>query len=416
MSVEAQAQQAMSAASRRRNARGDGSIFQKSYTDKRTRQTKKTSTYWIKFYIGGKPKEEPTRTTKWAEARKVLRRRLGEIASGRYVPPDVEKTTYDQIKEMALNHYRANERDSKDRFEDAVAHLDGFFLGVRVRDLTADRVTAYVAARKEETAANGTINRELSALKLMLRLGERAGKVVNRPYIGMLEENNRRKGFFEDEQFNAVLSHLSDDLKPVFEVAFITGWRVKDEILTRQKSHLDLRAGWLRLEPGETKNNEGRMFPLMPRLRAVLEAQVERTRQIEQETGRIIPWLFHRRGRPIKSFRRAWLTSCLKAGFARLVSEKPRVIEALRIPHDFRRTAIRNLERAGIPRSAAMAMVGHKTESVYRRYAIVEERMLNEAGARLQAFYNGAGAAQAGAGLKPPVALDKARVARGAKA
>ena len=199
----------------------------------------------------------------------------------------------------------------------------------------------------------------------MLRLGERAGKVVNRPYIGMLEENNKRKGFFEADQCAAVLRRLSDDLRPAFEVAYITGWRVKDEILTRQKCHLDL-AGWLRLEPGETKNNEGRMFPIstVPRLREVLERQLARTESVEKATGRIIPWLFHRKGRPIKSFRRAWLTACRNAGVPG------------RIPHDFRRTAIRNLERAGVPRSAAMAMVGHKTESVYRRYAIVEEGML----------------------------------------
>ena len=144
---------------------------------------------------------------------------------------------------------------------------------------------------------------------------------------------------------------------------------MKEEILTREKCHLNLKAGWLRLEPGETKNNEGRMFPIstVPRLRDVLARQLARTESVEKATNRIIPWLFHRKGRPIKSFRRAWRTACKNA-------EVPG-----RIPHDFRRTAIRNLERAGIPRSAAMAMVGHKTESVYRRYAIVEEGMLNEA-------------------------------------
>src|SRR5205809_4911198 len=108
------------------------------------------------------------------------------------------------------------------------------------------------------------------------------------------------------------------------------------------------------------------MFPLVPRLRAVVAGQIELTREHEQKTGRIVPWLFHRNGKPIKSFRRAWLTACLKAGFAQVISERPRKIKPLRIPHDFRRTAIRYLERAGIARSAAMAMVGHKTESVDR--------------------------------------------------
>ncbi len=118
------------------------------------------------------------------------------------------------------------------------------------------------------------------------------------------------------------------------------------------------------------------MFPLTPELRAVLERQLAKTGQIEVATGRIIPWLFHRKGKPIKSFRRAWLTACKKAGVPG------------RVPHDFRRTAIRNLERAGVPRSTPMAMVGHRTEAIYRRYAIGGKGMLREAAAKLTGQQN----------------------------
>lgn len=49
------------------------------------------------------------------------------------------------------------------------------------------------------------------------------------------------------------------------------------------------------------------MFPIstVPRLRDVLARQLARTESVEKATNRIIPWLFHRKGRPIKSFRRA---------------------------------------------------------------------------------------------------------------
>src|SRR5437762_10692834 len=55
-------------------------------------------------------------------------------------------------------------------------------------------------------------------------------------------------------------------------------------------------------------------------------------------------------------------------------------------PVRLRRTAVRNLERAGVPRSTAMAMVGHRTEAIYRRYAIVDEVMLREGAAKLAAY------------------------------
>src|SRR5262249_59160991 len=112
----------------------------------------------------------------------------------------------------------------------------------------------------------------------MLRLGQRAGKIGVVPYIGMLRERNTRRGFFEAEHWAAVKANLPAHLVPVFETAYITGWRVRSEILTRQRHHLDLKAGWLRLEPGETKNDDGRMFPLTPRLCAVLESQLAATR------------------------------------------------------------------------------------------------------------------------------------------
>jgi integrase len=122
----------------------------------------------------------------------------------------------------------------------------------------------------------------------------------------------------------------------------------------------------LPLNPGETKNGQGRNFPLTPELLAVLKTRVERTRELELATGRIIPWLFHRNGRPIKDFRAVWKVACQAAGTPG------------RIPHDFRRIAVRNLERAGVSQSAAMKLTGHLTAEVYRRYAIVDEDMLRE--------------------------------------
>jgi integrase len=90
----------------------------------------------------------------------------------------------------------------------------------------------------------------------------------------------------------------------------------------------------------------------------------------------VIPWVFHRDGKPIKDYYGGWDRACRLAGYPD------------RVAHNLRRTAVRNLERAGVPRSAAMKMTGHKTESVYRRYAIVDETMLRESAEKLAAFHS----------------------------
>jgi integrase len=137
---------------------------------------------------------------------------------------------------------------------------------------------------------------------------------------------------------------------------------------------VDLAGGVVRLEPGTTKNNEGRTFPLIPELRALLERRQAITRRCERARARIVAHVFHRYGRPIKSLRRAWMRACRDAGRPGLLL------------HDLRRSAVRNLERAGISRSAAMKLTGHKTEAVYRRYAIVAESDLRDAGTKLAAM------------------------------
>lgn len=333
------------------------------------------SIWWAQYSFRGKVYRESSGSPHRADAVKLLRRRHAEIGKGQLIGPDVEKTTFHHMEEILLNEYRMNRRKSLGRVKSALIHLREAFGRHRAVEITSDVVTAYIVRRQEAQAANATVNRELAALRRAFRLAKQAGKVEVIPYIPLLREDNARKGFFEAGDFRTMLAHLPDDLKPAFEVAYVTGWRIRSELLTRQKSHVDLQNGWLRLEPGETKNGKGRMFPLTPELRTVLERQLARTREIEKATGQLILWLFHHDGQPIKGFRRAWLSACKKAGVPG------------RIPHDLRRSAVRNLERAGVPRSTAMEMVGHRTESVYRRYAINDETMLREGGAKLAALH-----------------------------
>src|SRR5262245_53088007 len=122
----------------------------------------------------------------------------------------------------------------------------------------------------------------------------------------MLQERNVRAGFFEDHQYEDVRAQLPAYAQPVVTFAFITGWRVRSEVLTLQWRQVDFKAGIVRLDPGTTKNLEGRVFVMTPELRATLETQRQVTEEKQKATGSVIPWVFHRtkRGRQLKSFRK----------------------------------------------------------------------------------------------------------------
>lgn len=290
--------------------------------------------------------------------------------------------TYAQLRALIVRDYENNPNRSLDSLRQSrFPHLDPTFGSMRAADITPSAIQKYVNARLREGAANASVNRELAALRRMFRLAvdQRLLGPLSVPRIEMLKERNARKGFFERDQFEAVIGFLPDYLRAPMTAAYHTGWRVKSELLTRHKRHLDLDAGWLRLDPNETKNGEGRQFPLTAELRVCLDAQLEATREYEQRTGREVSWLFHREGRPIRSYGWAWKTACRAAG----VPE--------RIPHDYRRTAVRNLERAGVPQSTAMAMVGHRTASIYRRDAIVDETSLRTAADRIDSSGHNSG-------------------------
>src|SRR5205814_448445 len=128
---------------------------------------------------------------------------------------------------------------------------------------------------------------------------------------------------------------------------------------------------------GEDKNKAGREFPFTAELRKILKAQRKRANKVQREKSVVVPSVFFRDdGSAIRSYRKGWKDAVDASGVQR-------------IPHDFRRTAVRNLEIAGVPRSVAMKMVGHRTESIYRRYAIVDEAMLKEGSAKLALLHAG---------------------------
>jgi len=229
-----------------------------------------------------------------------------------------------------------------------------------------------VATRREEGAANGTINRELACLKRMFKLAVQStpAKVARIPHIPMLEEHNVRSGFFSHEEYLAVRAGLPDYAQVAVSIAYYTGLRI-GEVLGLKWSQVDLGEGKLSLTPLQTKTETSRVVYLPPDLHRVL-LEAKRRHEASYPAS---PWVCQRHGERLLEIKRCWKRACRRMG-----------LEG-RLVHDFRRTAVRNMTRAGIPEKVAMAISGHKTRSVFDRYNIVNETDLKGAAKALATYY-----------------------------
>ncbi|NOT28531.1 MAG: site-specific integrase [Acidobacteria bacterium] len=359
-------------------------------------------TWWIRYYRNGKRYEESSGSAREGDARSLLRLREGDIERGLTITPKVGRIRFAEAVTDILNDYRTNRKRSLDDVQRRIEkHLTPFFGNRRMASITTADIREYIDSRQKEATvarkaytftgrdgtirhvpeqrrtvagvSNGEINRELTALKRMFNLAIQAGKLLQKPHVPLLKEDNVRVGFFERDQFLSVLQHLPEPVRPVATFAYITGWRIDSEVLPLEWRQVDFGAGEVRLDPGTTKNGEGRTFPMTRDLRELLDEQRTFTENLQRQLKAVCPRVFHRAGRPIKSFRVAFRSACTEAGCPG------------RVPHDFRRTAVRNLVRAGIPERVAMQMTGHKTRSVFERYNIVSAGDLRDAAKRLDA-------------------------------
>jgi integrase len=329
--------------------RGTGSIFRMN----------ESNMLWVKYYRNGKPIRESAHTAKPKEAEKFLHRRLGEISTGSFVGLRIEKIRVAELADDLIREYRINGRKSIDDLQARWdLHLKPFFGLLRAVEVSSQLVASYIDARQQENAENATINRELAALKRLFRLAQRSTppKVRTVPYIAMLKENNTRTGFLESKQHDSLAAETGKIglwLRAMFEVGYTYGWR-HEELLALRVRQVNVSGGTIRLEPGTTKNDQGREVSMTLPVKALLTQCVHG----KSSEGHVFT---REDGKPVRDFRGSRVNAC----------------EAAKVPgllfHDLRRTAARNLRRAGVAEGVIMKIGGWKTRSVFERYAIVSQ-------------------------------------------
>jgi integrase len=338
---------------------------------------KRWNVWWIRYSISGKRIEEKTDAKNATAARNILNERLGQVAKGE-TPAAVSKVRLAELYADVEADYR-NKGQDLETLALRWKHLEPVFGADPVRTITHARMQNYVNVRQAEGAAKATIKNEVAALRRMLRLGYRNRKVAQLPPFPEIEVNNMRGVFFEDDEYDRLLKALpilvaegrdvgNDWLAPFLTVARWTGAR-RDELLNLERRQIDLDAGKVTLDPGTTKNVDGRAFYLPAEALAALKEWDEKTRELEHDRGIIVRHVFHRHGEPIRVFPYdLWHAAVMKAGIA-----------GRRIVHDFRRTAARSYRRSGVSEGVVMKILGHKTRSMFERYNIKNEDDLREA-------------------------------------
>lgn len=331
----------------------------------------------MSYYHDGRECRESTGATEEKQARKALRLRLQEIANDKagiqaFSPGATRLRVNDLLDELEQD-YRVRDKLSA-TVRSHLKRIRERFGNERAAHLDAKEIDSYIAEQLEAGAAPATINRGTQLLSQAYNLALLRSRLTKKPHIRKLPEKNTRQGFFEHDQFLAIVAHLPEHLRDYCRFAYLTGWR-RGECSSLTWEDVDQRARLIHLRPERSKNGHARKVALEGELWSIIERRWNERITTRKNGATTMPrHVFHRDGHPIGEFKKSWATACREAEVGR------------KLFHDFRRTAVRNMVRAGVPESVAMKISGHRTRAVFDRYNITDERDLRDAMTKTQQY------------------------------
>jgi integrase len=369
-----------------RRAKGEGSLL-KIYgkKDPVTGKKKAISENWFAQYYDaqGRQRRVSTKTPVRQKALSILRRLMDDTDKGLVSVIDARKVTYGDLRAGLLASYveRGNRSlqtnadgeetitalKALDEFLGYDAKHPGQHPGPSALRITSDTGREFVKKRLADGVGNAWVNRSLACLRRMLRIAYDDGKLQRMPKLHFLKEPPARKGFLEFKKFDELIGLLPTHLRPLATFLYYDGVRL-GEALQIDWAQVNLERHVIRLHEEQTKGAEPRVVPLPSPLIAML-------RDIEPKTGRVFD---------DTNLRVEWERACNACGLGTRTLVEPKEgykwyrYRGLLI-HDLRRSAVRNLVEAGVPETRAMKISGHKTRSVFDRYAIASEGDLRKA-------------------------------------
>jgi integrase len=416
--------------------RGHGTLYQQ-----KDKSGNPLPTWWLCYYSQQfkKTVRVSSGTTDRKVAEKLLDKKIAEVRTSTDYDPKKDKVKVDKLFDLALEHYKLKKRKSLPDFQSRwKIHLQPFFGGKKANSVTAGMVNKYILQRQEENAANGTINRELAALKKMYNYAAKT-KVIkfdSVPSIEMLEEDeNGRTGFVEDDQYPKLVDAFSKVglwARAVFETGYTFGFR-HSELLGLRVRTINLKKRTITLPPRTTKNKQVRVVVMTDKVYQLVKPLTEGKQPDD--------FLFSRaNGKAVREFRAIWERCCIEAGCGRRVcttcsdavhgeckihgTEKlrwtdkptkdnpgftrkvclsccptvrgkhcPKCKNSTRLAydglavHDLRRTAAINLIMADVPKHWAKQVTGHQEDKMFDRYEKLAIKQMEQATQRLETYH-----------------------------
>lgn len=323
--------------------------------------------YWIAYSRNGHEIRESAETTDERKAWRILNSRIEEAKKPQFVGPAEKRLMLGDLENKIIADYERHGRRSADTVKHCLKAVKAHFEHDTLLQITPQRIEAYQAARLKAGKARATVNREVRYLLRGYRLLFDAGEISYVPKVKLLEGENVREGFVGVADFGAVLAEIeNDDTTDIIEFLYNCAWR-SGEAKKLEWSKVDTAEWVVRLARKNSKNKKPRTLVLVGDLKDIIMRRL--AKRLPE-----CPFVFHRDGKPIKSFRRAFKSACRNVGLDDTV------------PHDMRRSGVRNLRRAGNDEHDCMEISGHKTRAVFDRYDIIDEDDQRRALERQEAY------------------------------